>query len=405
MIDTCIATVDITSPQFKVNPFPFYAQLRAEAPVFPVMLPRKQRAWLVTRYDDVVSVLKDERFAKNRHNAMSAEQLKKAPGVPSIFKALDRNLLSLDNPDHARLRVLVYKAFMRRPIEGMRDRIQVLADELLGKVIQQGQMDLIADFALPLTLTAIGQILGVPAKDNPKFHRWTKGFISAGTNPNLFVLLPALWGLMQYFKKLIAVRRVEPRDDLITALVKAQENDDRLSDDEILATLFLLLSAGHETTVNLIASGTLALLEQSDRFLQLQQAPDLIEPAIEELLRFVCPAETATQRYAREDIAIVGTTIPKGELVLAAIGSANRDAKYFDNPDRLDFTRENNKHLAFGHGAHYCLGAPLTRLEGQIAINTLVRRLPNLRLGIDPAQLHWRGGLILRGLERLPVSF
>jgi cytochrome P450 len=147
------------------------------------------------------------------------------------------------------------------------------------------------------------------------------------------------------------------------------------------------------------------LLEQSDCFLQLQQAPDLIEPAIEELLRFVCPAETATQRYAREDIAITGTTIPKGELVLAAIGSANRDAKYFDNPDRLDFTRENNKHLAFGHGAHYCLGAPLTRLEGQIAINTLVRRLPNLRLSIDPGQLHWRGGLILRGLERLPVSF
>jgi cytochrome P450 len=405
MTNIPLTAVDITSPQFKANPFPFYAKLRAEAPVFPVMLPRKRRAWLVTRYDDVVSVLKDDRFAKNRHNAMSAEQLKKAPGVPSIFKALDRNLLSLDNPDHARLRVLIYKAFMRHPIEGMRDRIQGLANELLDNVAPQGQMDLIAEFALPLTLTAIGQIVGVPTKDNPKFHRWTKGVISAGSNPNLWVLLPALWGLTQYFKKLIAARRVEPQDDLTTALVKAQENDDRLTDDEILATLFLLLSAGHETTVNLIASGTLALLEQPDRFVQLQHTPTLIEPAIEELLRFVCPAETATERYAREDIAIAGITIPKGELVLAVIGSANRDARYFDNPDRLDFTRENNKHLAFGHGAHYCLGAPLSRLEGQVAISTLVRRMPNLRLRSAPEQLQWRGGLILRGLEALPVSF
>jgi cytochrome P450 len=404
MTNDLITAVDITSPEFKANPFPFYARLRAEAPVFPVIV-RKQRAWLVTRYDDVVKVLKDDRFAKNRHNAMSPEQLKKAQRIPSIFKALERNLLSLDNPDHARLRVLVYKAFMRHPIEGMRNQIQVLADELLDQIAPQGQMELIADFALPLTLTTIGQMLGVPRKDNPKFHRWTKAVINAGSNPNLFVLLPALWGLTQYFKKLIAARRLKPQDDLTTALVKAQENDDRLTDDEILATLFLLLSAGHETTVNLIASGTLALLEQPEQLAQLRQTPDLIKPAIEELLRFVCPAETATERYAREDIAIAGTTIPKGELVLAAVGSANRDASYFDHPDLLNFTRENNNHLAFGHGAHFCLGAPLTRLEGQIAINTLLQRMPNLRLSIAPEQLQWRGGLILRGLETLPVSF
>lgn len=404
MTNDLITAMDITSPQFKANPFPFYARLRAEAPVFPVIV-RKQRAWLVTRYDDVVNVLKDDRFAKNRHNAMSPKQLKKALKVPSIFKALDRNLLSLDNPDHARLRTLVYKAFMRHPIKGMRDQIQILTDELLDQIAPQREMELIADFALPLTLTTIGQILGVPTKDNPKFHRWTKAVISAGSNPNLFVLLPALWGLTQYFKKLIAERRLKPQDDLTTALVKAQENDDRLTDDEILATLFLLLSAGHETTVNLIASGTLALLEQPEQLAQLRQTPDLIEPAIEELLRFVCPAETATERYAREDIAIAGTTIPKGELVLAVIGSANRDANFFDNPDLLDFTRENNNHLAFGHGAHYCLGAPLTRLEGQIAINTLVQRMPDLRLSIAPNQLQWRGGLILRGLKTLPVSF
>jgi cytochrome P450 len=404
MTNDLITTVDITSPQFKANPFPFYARLRVEAPVFPVIV-RKQRAWLITRHDDVVRVLKDDLFAKDRHNAMSPEQLKKAPKVPSIFKALERNLLSLDNPDHGRLRTLVYKAFMRNPIKGMRDQIQVLADELLDSVAPQGQMELIADFALPLTLTTIGQIVGVPAKDSPKFHRWTKAVIQAGSNPNVFVLLPALWGLTRYFKKLIAARRLEPQNDLTTALVKAQENDDRLTDDEILATLFLLLSAGHETTVNLIGSGTLALLEQPEQLAQLRQTPDLIEPAIEELLRFVCPAETATERYAREDIAIAGTTIPKGELVLAAIGSANRDPSYFDHPDQLDFTRENNNHIAFGHGAHYCLGAPLTRLEGQIAINTLLQRMPNLRLNIAPEQLKWRGGIVLRGLEKLPVSF
>jgi cytochrome P450 PksS len=287
----------------------------------------------------------------------------------------------------------------------MRAQIQILTDELLDQIAPQREMELIADFALPLTLTTIGQIVGVPTKDNPKFYRWSKAVINAGSNPNLFVILPALWGLTQYFKKLIAARRLKPQDDLTTALVKAQENDDRLTDDEILATLFLLLSAGHETTVNLIASGTLALLEQPEQLAQLRQKPDLIEPAIEELLRFVCPAETATERYAREDTVIAGTTIPKGELVLAVIGSANRDANFFDNPDLLDFTRENNNHLAFGHGAHYCLGAPLTRLEGQIAINTLVQCMPDLRLSIAPNQLQWRGGLILRGLKTLPVSF
>jgi cytochrome P450 len=284
MTNDLITTVDITSPQFKANPFPFYARLRVEAPVFPVIV-RKQRAWLITRHDDVVRVLKDDLFAKDRHNAMSPEQLKKAPKVPSIFKALERNLLSLDNPDHGRLRTLVYKAFMRNPIKGMRDQIQVLADELLDSVAPQGQMELIADFALPLTLTTIGQIVGVPAKDSPKFHRWTKAVIQAGSNPNVFVLLPALWGLTRYFKKLIAARRLEPQNDLTTALIKAQENDDRLTDDEILATLFLLLSAGHETTVNLIASGTLALLQQPEQLDQLRQTPNLIEPAIEELLR------------------------------------------------------------------------------------------------------------------------
>jgi cytochrome P450 PksS len=248
-------------------------------------------------------------------------------------------------------------------------------------------------------------MLGVSAEDNQKFHRWTRTLISGGTNRNLIVLVPSIMSFMGYLKKLIKERHAHPKDDLITALVQAKEGSDSLSEDEILAMIFLLLIAGHETTVNLIGSGSLALLEHPDQLEKLRREPVVIKSAIEELLRFVCPVETATERYAREDITIAGTTIPRGELVLAVIGSANRDANYFDNPDSLNITRENNKHLAFGQGAHYCLGAPLSRLEGQIAIGTLVQRMPNLRLRVASEQLRWRGAFILRGLEALPVLF
>ncbi len=402
-----VTQVEVTNATFKANPFPFYAQLRAEAPVFPVTvpMPTKQRAWLITRYSDVQDVLKDARFAKNPHNAMSPEQLKKRPWIPSMFKPLEQNMLDLDSPDHTRLRALVHKAFTPRLIEQMRDEIQTLTDELLDAAEPKGSMDLIADFALPLPLTIIGRILGVPAEDNDKFHHWTKTLLSAGTKMNYFVVIPTIMSFMRYLKKLIKERRAHPKDDLVTALVQAKDGSDQLSGDEVLAMIFLLLVAGHETTVNLIGSGSLALLEHPDQLEKLRSEPAIIKPAIEELLRFVCPVEMATERYAREDITIAGTTIPRGELVLAVIGSANRDANYFDNPDILDVTRENNKHLAFGLGAHYCLGAPLSRLEGQIAISTLIRRMPNLRLSIAPDQLRWRGGIILRGLEALPVSF
>ncbi len=405
-----ITQVDVTSAQFKANPFPFYAQLRAEAPVFPVIMPIpkmpvKGHAWLVTRYDDVLAVLKDARFAKDRHNAMTHEQLKKLPWIPPMFRSLEQNMLDLDSPDHTRLRALVHKVFTPRLIEQMRDQIQILANELLDVAEAKGNMDLIADFALSLPLTMIGRILGIPARDNHKFHRWTKALLAAGAGSNLVMLMPSIIRFMGYLKKLIKARRTHPKDDLITALVQAKEGSDQLSGDEVLAMIFLLLVAGHETTVNLIGSGSLALLEHPDQLTKLRSEPSLIKPAIEELLRFVCPVEMATERYAREEITLAGTTIPRGELVLAVIASANRDTNYFDDPDSLDITRENNKHLAFGLGVHYCLGAPLARLEGQIAINTLVQRMPNLRLNIPPDQICWRSGFIVRGLEALPVSF
>src|SRR5690242_10862862 len=212
-----IAPVDVTGAAFKANPFPFYAQLRADAPVFPVKLPTKQRAWLITCYDDVLNVLKDERFAKDPRNAMTPEQLKKLPWVPSMFKPLERNMLDLDSPDHTRLRALVHKAFTPRLIEQMRDQVQALTNELLDGAEPNGGMDLIADFALPLPLTMIGCILGVPAEDNHKFHRWTKTLLSAETNKYYFVVIPSLIRFMGYLKKLIKERRAYPKDDLVTA--------------------------------------------------------------------------------------------------------------------------------------------------------------------------------------------
>jgi len=401
-----IPPVDVTAPSFKADPFPFYARLRAEAPVHPVVVrATKQRAWLVTRYVDVLGALKDDRFAKDRHNAMTKVQLKKAPWMPPMFKPLERNLLGLDGADHDRLRVLVHRAFTQRMIDQMRDEIERVAAALLDAAAARGSMDLIADYALPLPLMIIGGLLGVPAADNDKFNRWTKIFVSAGTNRNPFVLIPGITGFMRYLRRLIKERRAHPRDDLVTALVAAQDGDDRLSDDEILAMIFLLLSAGHETTVNLIGSGTLALLEHPDQLARLRDDPAIAKPAIEELVRFVCPAETATERYAREDAIVAGVTIPRGELTLAVIASANRDASYFEDPDGLNLTRTPNKHLAFGQGIHYCLGAPLSRLEGQIALPALLRRFPTVRLSVPADRLRWRGSFIVRGLEALPVEW
>jgi cytochrome P450 len=210
---------------------------------------------------------------------------------------------------------------------------------------------------------------------------------------------------MRYLRQLFRQLKSTPQEGLLSALVKVEEAGDRLSEDELLAMAFLLLIAGHETTVNLISSGTLALLQHSDQLERLRADPALIKPAIEELLRYTNPLETATQRYARDDVAIAGVTIPRGALVVAAIASANRDERQFDHPDRLDITREENRHLAFGLGAHFCLGAPLARLEGQIAINTIIRRLPGLHLAVPVESLRWRATPVLRGLERLPVRW
>ena len=404
---TTITQPDFLSPEFKANPFPFYAQLREHAPVHPGPKFRGRPTWLVTRYDDVAHLLKSEDFAKNPNHALTPEQLRKAPWVPPMFKPLlENNLLSHDPPDHTRLRALVHQAFTPRMVERMRTETYALAHELLDKMqAKGGTVDLIEAFALPLPITIIGRILGVPERDNPKFHRWTQAFVSVGAGGGALLKLPSILRFMRYLRKLIRQREQEPQDDLVSALVQAREAGNSLSEDEVLALIFLLLSAGHETTVNLIASGTLALLEHPDQWHKLRDDPTLVKPATEELLRFVSPAETSTERYARQDLVIADTKLPRGTLVLGVIASANRDAERFEAPEKVDITRQNNKHLAFGQGIHYCVGAPLSRLEGHIAFTALAERLPELRLAVPPEQLRWRSTVVLRGLEALPVSF
>lgn len=405
---SALSDVDLTAARFKADPFPFYARLREDAPVFPVkvrLARRAQRAWLVTRHDDVLRVLKDDAlFVKDRKNAMSAEQLRRSPGLPGPFRALERNLLGLDGGDHDRLKALVHQAFTPRTVEAMRAQTQAVVGEALDRAGRAGRMDLIADFAQPVPLTIIGRILGVPEEDSPRFGRWTKAFIAIGGGGHPLRLVPSILAFMSYLRRLIRQRRARPRDDLISGLLLAQEANDALTDDEVLAMIFLLLSAGHETTVNLIGSGTLALLEHPQELARLRAEPALIRSAVEELVRYVVPAETATERYAARDVEIAGTVIPKGELVIGVIASANRDPAQFERPDALDLGRANNRHLSFGQGMHYCLGAPLSRMEAQIALTTLLARAPNLRLDVRPGQLRWRPSFVVRGLTALPVS-
>ena len=381
-----LKNVDISSPAFKANPYPFYARLRDEAPVHRVTLGDKRTAWLVTRYDDVVTVLKDDRFVKDKRSVMTPEQMAKEPWIPRMLKPIERNMLDADAPEHTRLRGLVHMAFTPRLIENMRERIQSLTDELLDAVQARGRMDLIRDYALPLPTTIIAEMLGVPVPDRHKFHRWSNTIVSAVPSKwGMLKAIPSLIAFLRYIRRLVRIRRADPQDDLVSALVEVREAGDQLSEDELLAMVSLLLIAGHETTVNLIGNGMLALMEHPQQMDRLRDDPALIKPAVEELLRYDGPLETATERYAREDVTIAGVTIPRGEMVFAVLASANRDERQFDRADTLDLTREPNRHLAFGQGVHFCLGAPLARLEGQIAINTLLRRIPDLRLAVAAA--------------------
>lgn len=399
--------VDLFSPAFEADPYPTYARLRSTAPVHRVELPEGRSMWIVTRYEDVETIFKDPRFVKDWRNALTPEQLAQTPPIPEVMKPLSRNMLDTDPPDHERLRALVSKAFTPRLIERQRGRVQEIADTLLDAVENRREMDLIDDYAFPLPIIVIAELLGIPSEDRNRFREWSNAAVSGDATQEYVekVLLPHMQAFIEYLRAMFEEKRKEPGADLVSALVRAEEAGDKLSEDELLGMVFLLLIAGHETTVNLIGNGVLALLQHPDQLQRLKDDPSLVKPAIEELLRYDGPVETSTERFAREDVRIGGTVIPRGAMVMVVISSADHDPERFEDPDTLDITRLDNRHLAFGKGIHYCLGASLARMEGQIAINTLLRRMPNLRLKGSPESLTWRPGLVLRGLKGLPVEF
>jgi cytochrome P450 len=386
-------------PEFLADPYPTYHRLRAEDPVHQSPL----GFWVLTRYDDVVAVLRDARCAKEPMIAAVAARLGIPPGTIGL------SMLDRDPPDHTRLRGLASKAFTPRVVEALRPRIQQIVDGLLERIEPQGEMDLIEDFAYPLPVIVICEMLGVPLADHERFKGWSldlaRGLDSVMLGPDSEVAQrsgKARHALAGYFRELIAERRASPRSDLLSALIAAEEAGDRLSENELLATCILLLVAGHETTVNLIGNGTMALLRHPDQLRRLREDPGLIASAVEELLRYDGPVQR-TARIPSADVTIGGQTIGKGEMVMPFLGAADRDPAQFPDPDRLDITRADNRHIAFGMGIHFCLGAPLARMEGQIAINTLVQRLP--KLGLATARPEFRQSLTLRGLQTLPVSF
>lgn len=405
--------LNLASPTFKANPYPTFATLREQEPIRRITLPDRRTGWLITRYEDADAVLRDQRFAKDVRHVFTKEELgqlfpvsQQAGQQLTGAAVLNRHMLSADPPDHTRLRALINLSFTPRLVEQWRERIQAIADELLDAVQDRGEMDLIDDFAFPLPMTVITEMLGVPPEDRTKFRLWSSEVVEASGNPETFERTRGdmlLFGA--YLHTLIEEKRKQPAEDLLSKLIQAEAAGDSLSEVELISMVFLLLIAGHETTLNLIGNGALALLEHPNQMEKLKRDPELIKTAIEEFLRYQSPVMTSTQRWARQDVEFAGQQMHRGDSVLVVLASANHDTEAFHDPEELDVTRQENRHLAFGKGIHYCLGAPLARLEGQIAISTLLRRMPNLRLNITSEQLLWRPGTLLLGLSKLPVAF
>jgi cytochrome P450 len=393
------------SPEFIKNPYPHYELLRRVDPLHVT----PHGMYLASRHADVTAILRDKRFGKDFVERSTRRYGPKIMDEP-IFRSMSHWMLQQDPPDHTRLRGLVVKAFTARRVEDMQPRIQEIVDQTIGRVRAHGHMDLIEDFAFRLPVTIICDMLGIPEEHRQTFY---SGSRDGGRILDPVPLSPAEIAqgnavnamTQMYFQQLFELRRRQPGDDLTTQLVQAEEDGSKLTNEELTANIILLFGAGHETTVNLIGNGLLALHRNPDQLALLKAKPELITNAIEEFLRYDSSVQM-TGRVALEEIDdLCGRTIPKGESVLCLLGSANRDPEaYPDRPDRLDITRPNVRPLSFGGGIHYCLGAQLARIEAEIAISTLLRRLPHLRLD-DADNPEWRPTFVLRGLKRLPASW
>ncbi|MCO5184801.1 MAG: cytochrome P450 [Anaerolineae bacterium] len=403
-----IPDYDLFSSQFKADPFPTFAAMRRDAPIYAHQSPTGSTIWYITRYEDVVSVLKDDvNFVKDYRNTQPRHETPPVQPTLSVHASINRNMLFADPPDHTRLRALVSQAFTPRRVAQMAPRIAALADGLLDAMVSgDNSAELIAAFALPLPLRVIAGMLGIPDSDYSQVSDWSQAIISPGARGlRSRERKRKMQALVAYLQQMFVDRRRHPQDDLVTALVQAEAEGDRLSEAELSSMVALLFVTGHETVVNLIGNGVLALLLHPQQLALLRRRPDLIDSAIEELLRYDGPVETSTMRWVRRDFTFKGHAMQRGDLVRVVITSANRDAAQFAAPDTLNIERSDNRHLQFGTGIHYCLGAPLARLEGRIALPLLFERLPRLRLAVPMAALQWRGGVLFRGLESLSVRW
>ena len=407
MLTTQVETLNVYDRAFTDDPFSVYAELRRNQPVQPITGPVMGEGLLATRYEDVDFILRDKKLFSTDPASVG-----KNPGwieswwAPKMIKALTRSMSLVDDPDHSRLRGLVHQAFTPRRVQLMEERLEALCHEMLDKAMQNDTFDLMSAYALPIPSTIIAEMMGVPNDSHDDFHRWSSDFIGANAASLVSMLRQAWNGMSMYrfFKKLTRDKRENPQDDLTTALVQASYEGNRLSEDELIVLLFGLLVAGHETTANLIGTGTLGLLLHPQQKDMLRADNDLMPAAIEELLRWASPVQWPSPRFNLEDIELSGISIPAGSRLYPGLASANHDERFFENPATLDIHRQSDhKHLAFGLGAHYCIGAPLARLEGSIALRVLLERCPNLQLAVEPDEVRWAAAPTIRGLEVLPV--
>ncbi|MEU5684056.1 cytochrome P450 family protein [Streptomyces venezuelae] len=379
---------------FASDPYAIYTHLREQGPVHRVPTYDAGDIWLIVGHAEARAALTDPRLRNDiRHSSSWQDDGGNAIGL---------NMLQTDPPHHTRLRRLVAREFTARRIEALRPRIQRIADELLDAMLPLGGADLVEAFAMPLPMAVICELLGVPAEDREQFQRWSGEIVFPSSAEAAGA---AVHGMTAYLAALIEGKRTSSGEDLLSALVRTMDEDgDSLSADEMLGMAFLLLVAGHETTVNLIANGTCALLRNPEQLAALRSDPALIDDAVEEMLRYDGPSHSTAHRFAAEDVEIAGSVIPAGDPVLVLLAAANRDPERFPEPDRFDIGRDARGHLGFSHGVHHCLGAPLARLEATIALRALLERCPDLALDTDPGTLAWRPSL-MRGLLRLPVRY
>ncbi|MER7749541.1 cytochrome P450 [Streptomyces bacillaris] len=382
-------------PDFTANPYPYYAKLRAEGPVHTVRTEQMERIWLIVGYEEARAALADQRFGKDwRATGRWADEV----------NPISSNMLELDAPHHTRLRRLVAREFTPRRIEALRPRVTEITTELLDAMVPAGSADLVDALAFPLPMTVICELLGVPDIDRDAFRALSSAIVTPTAAQR--EAADPVGAMSDYLIQLIEGKRSSPGDDLMSALIRTRdEGGDGLSGEELVGMAFVLLVAGHETTVNLISNGVRALLDHPDQLALLRADPGLLDGAVEEMLRYDGPVETATFRFTREEITVGSTVIPYDEPVLVALASGGRDPEKFTDPDTFDIRRAPQGHLAFGHGAHYCLGAPLARMEARIAIGALLERCPELARDPAGGEPEWLPGLLMRGVRRLPVRW